>query len=121
MGGLIGGLQILVTSEVSWFDDYFMSVDYSSLVIVLMGMSMGFGAVAGDAIKSFFKRQVGIAPGKSWVPFDQIDFVVGGLIASLPFFTLSLGQYALGVLIALVLHPTINLLAWLLRMQEKPY
>ena len=32
----------------------------------LTGAWLGFGAIAGDAVKSFFKRRVGIAPGKPW-------------------------------------------------------
>lgn len=44
---------------------------------LLPGLLMGLGAGVGDAIKSFFKRRVGIAPGASWLVFDQIDFLIG--------------------------------------------
>jgi CDP-2,3-bis-(O-geranylgeranyl)-sn-glycerol synthase len=30
-------------------------------------------------VKSFFKRRLGIAPGKPWIPADQLDYVVGAL------------------------------------------
>ena len=33
-------------------------------------------------MKSFFKRRRGIEPGASWIPFDQIDLVVGALAMS---------------------------------------
>lgn len=33
--------------------------------------------MGGDAAKSFFKRRVHVPPGKPWVPFDQLDFVIG--------------------------------------------
>jgi CDP-2,3-bis-(O-geranylgeranyl)-sn-glycerol synthase len=36
--------------------------------------------MAGDSAKSFVKRRVGIAPGQSWVPFYQLDFVIGALV-----------------------------------------
>jgi CDP-2,3-bis-(O-geranylgeranyl)-sn-glycerol synthase len=36
--------------------------------------------MAGDSAKSFLKRRRGIPPGESWVPFDQLDFVIGSLI-----------------------------------------
>jgi CDP-2,3-bis-(O-geranylgeranyl)-sn-glycerol synthase len=36
--------------------------------------------MAGDAVKSFLKRRAGIRPGRPWIPFDQIDFVVGELV-----------------------------------------
>lgn len=47
---------------------------------LVLGVGCGLGALGGDSIKSFFKRQLNIAPGRSWVPADQLDFVVGGLI-----------------------------------------
>jgi CDP-2,3-bis-(O-geranylgeranyl)-sn-glycerol synthase len=50
-----------------------------------LGFTCGFGALGGDALKSFLKRQLGIAPGRSWIPADQFDFVLGGL-AGLSFF-----------------------------------
>lgn len=47
------------------------------------GAATGFGALMGDAIKSFFKRRLNIPSGVSWIPFDQIDFILGAtLIAS---------------------------------------
>lgn len=41
------------------------------------GLLLGFGTLVGDAVKSFFKRQIGIAPGDSWIGPDQLDFMVG--------------------------------------------
>ena len=38
---------------------------------------MGIGTGVGDAVKSVFKRRVGIAPGMSWPVFDQLDFFAG--------------------------------------------
>lgn len=48
---------------------------------IYLGALAGLGAIIGDLIKSFFKRRVGIAPGKPWLPFDQIDYIIGGLAA----------------------------------------
>ncbi len=45
--------------------------------------SLCFGALLGDLIESFFKRRVGIARGDDWIPFDQLDFLVGALGFSL--------------------------------------
>lgn len=47
----------------------------------LLGAACGLGAMIGDSTKSFFKRRLGIAPGQPWVPADQLDFIVGGLLA----------------------------------------
>lgn len=40
---------------------------------------LGLGALAGDAIESFFKRRTGRDRGAPWFPFDQLDFVVGSM------------------------------------------
>lgn len=45
-----------------------------------LGARMGAGAMAGDSVKSFFKRRRGVAPGGTWIPFDQLDFVAGALL-----------------------------------------
>ena len=48
--------------------------------IWLFGFMIGVSALLGDAIKSFFKRRVGIKPGVSWFPLDQIDWIIGILV-----------------------------------------
>jgi CDP-2,3-bis-(O-geranylgeranyl)-sn-glycerol synthase len=45
-----------------------------------LGLRLGLGAMAGDSVKSFVKRRLGIAPGASWIPFDQLDFAIGALV-----------------------------------------
>ncbi|DAC72377.1 MAG TPA: CDP-2,3-bis-(O-geranylgeranyl)-sn-glycerol synthase [Thermoplasmata archaeon] len=44
--------------------------------------SLCFGALLGDVIESFFKRRVGKDRGQDWIPFDQLDFLVGALLFS---------------------------------------
>jgi CDP-2,3-bis-(O-geranylgeranyl)-sn-glycerol synthase len=51
-------------------------LDYGTCSLWL-GVLMGLGTGIGDAVKSFFKRQIGIAPGASWIGFDQLDFLIG--------------------------------------------
>lgn len=45
----------------------------------LFGAAMGLGALGGDLVKSFLKRRVGREPGTPWIPFDQVDWMVGTL------------------------------------------
>lgn len=50
----------------------------------LLGLAFGLGAMGGDSLKSFLKRQRGIRPGHRWIPLDQLDFVIGALICVSP-------------------------------------
>lgn len=52
-------------------------------LIFLFGAVMGFMALVGDAVKSYFKRRMGKESGAPWFPFDQLDFVVFGLLGML--------------------------------------
>jgi CDP-2,3-bis-(O-geranylgeranyl)-sn-glycerol synthase len=53
---------------------------YDKVNCALWGFLMGFGALCGDAAKSFVKRRRDIPPGHSWRPFDQVDFLLGALV-----------------------------------------
>lgn len=59
----------------SFFDYKEMYLSYS----VLPGFLLGLGAITGDLVKSFFKRQFDVKPGSRWIPWDQIDFLLGAL------------------------------------------
>lgn len=51
------------------------------LMIPIIG-SICFGALFGDITESFLKRRVGKGRGQDWIPFDQLDFIVGTLVLS---------------------------------------
>jgi CDP-2,3-bis-(O-geranylgeranyl)-sn-glycerol synthase len=44
--------------------------------------SVCFGALFGDILESFFKRRIGKKSGEDWIPFDQLDFILGALFFS---------------------------------------
>lgn len=74
IGVLIGVLATYVQSKINWSRAIFPPSDW-----LLIGLAQGFGSMGGDTLKSFFKRQIGIAPGQSWIPADQLDFSVGAI------------------------------------------
>lgn len=77
--GLIAGAQKWAYLDYAFFRD-FSIIPYGDHSAIILGILMGFGALAGDAVESFFKRRVNIRPGKPWIPFDQLDFVIGALL-----------------------------------------
>lgn len=117
---LVFWLQQVLVAELSWADWLANGLDYSSFPVLLVGPLFAIGALGGDAIKSFFKRQIGIKPGATWIPFDQVDYIIGGALAVLPFIRFSLRQYVLLVVIwtALVLLSTY--IGWRLKLKDQP-
>ncbi|MDP3725464.1 MAG: CDP-archaeol synthase [Nanoarchaeota archaeon] len=84
------------------------------------GFLLGAGAVGGDAIESFFKRQIGMRPGKSWILFDQIDWIVGALIASRGFVIIALPEILLLVGAGGLLHFLVKLGGYMVRIEKTP-
>jgi len=79
------------------------------------------GALLGDLFGAFLKRRLGIAPGGLLPVVDQIDFVIGAIVFSLP---LGLIGWELAVTI-MVLTPPIhlftNFLAYKLKLKNNPW
>lgn len=50
---------------------------YDRINIFLFGFIMGFFSLFGDLVKSYFKRRLRIKEGKEWIPFDNLDYVIG--------------------------------------------
>lgn len=92
----------------------------NSLAHFLIGASLGFGALLGDAIESFFKRQFGIASGNSWLVFDQLDYVIGAILFSFPFVRLNLLDYATVIAVYFSMHFVVSYIGFLLGFKEKP-
>lgn len=111
--------QILVGQNV-WLQDVTSVVPYDEWYAVLLGPLLGFGALGGDAVESFFKRQKGIASGRAWVPFDQLDYIIGAIIVALPFVRFSLGVYVWMIVIWFIVHVVASYVGWLLRLKERP-
>jgi CDP-2,3-bis-(O-geranylgeranyl)-sn-glycerol synthase len=117
---VILGIQQIVTKNSS-FSPYFTGgVDYASLPTLILGPLFGLGALGGDAIESFFKRRHGTKAGDRWVPFDQIDYIIGAVLVSLPFFLLTLRQYVLLFAIWFGMHLLSTYIGWLIGLKEKP-
>lgn len=122
VGSLTGGVTSIVTYLI-----YPEAINYVSLSILsptldmfFVGFSLGFGALFGDAVESFFKRRSGVKPGNTWFPFDQIDYIIGGLIFVSPFVILSWGMNLLILTTWFGMHLIFAYLFYLLGFKDKP-
>ena len=113
IGGVIAAYIQMALYNIAFFRDLSI-LNYSShLTIISVGILMGVGAITGDLIKSFFKRRFKIAPGKSFIPFDQIDFVVGAYVFIIPLIVLhNIGMgwqiFFTSIVISFILHIIVN-------------
>ena len=102
---LVFWLQQLAVANYDWAANLTSQIGgYAQLPTLVLGLLFAIGALGGDAIESFFKRQHGIPPGGGWFPWDQLDSVIGCAIAILPFIVLTPWQYVIIVALMPVLH-----------------
>lgn len=94
------------------------STAFTDFSPVVLGTLLGAGALLGDAVESFFKRRAGVAPGKSWFPFDQIDYILGAALFTYPIAPLPLYQYLLLLVVGFILHLLVNYLGYLLKLKD---
>lgn len=117
---LILGLQQYLVGHYEWARELTAQIDYQALPLFILGPLFGLGALLGDAIESFFKRQHGVAPGHSWFPFDQIDYIIGGAILTFPIARLTWWQYAWVIVLWLLLHLIASYIGYLLKLKDRP-
>jgi CDP-2,3-bis-(O-geranylgeranyl)-sn-glycerol synthase len=120
VGFIVISLQRCGYNHFEWIRNISGTINYNSLKVLWLGPLLGFGALAGDAIESFFKRQIGIKPGHTWFPFDQVDYILGALIFSLVIVTLSGFDYVLIIIIWVLIHLLSSYIGFLIGWKSKP-
>ena len=120
IGVVVVWIQQLCYSNFHWAHQISQDVDYNALNPIILGSLFGAGALLGDAIESFFKRQAHVAPGESWFPFDQSDYILGALLASSLVVTLSLQQYVVIFVIWFCMHLLSVYVGYILGVRDKP-
>ena len=96
-------------------------INYSETNALKLGFLLGTGALVGDAIKSFFKRRIGVPPGKPWVPFDQIDWIVGALIAVNLIIKIDYKSALAAIILFGLMHPIVNLIGYFLKVKKNKF
>jgi CDP-2,3-bis-(O-geranylgeranyl)-sn-glycerol synthase len=112
--GLLGALATSFGQHAIGYDTRILDGDNW----VDLGLRFGLGAMGGDSAKSFFKRRLGIPAGRPWLPFDQLDFVLGALIVVAPRATLALGDVIIVLALSFGGHVAVNHAAYWLGIRD---
>lgn len=120
MGYALGVLVAVATAAVqAMIDAPFALVDYAYWL--WLGLAFGVGAMTGDSLKSYFKRLRGLPSGARWVPFDQLDFVLGALLLTAPFVELGWIDLILILTVTLLGDIAVNWVAFHLGIKTTPW
>ncbi|MEK6963237.1 MAG: CDP-archaeol synthase [Nanoarchaeota archaeon] len=82
IAGIVLGILVAFLQKQLWeagIGRAWILINYEHLWLSL-GFWMGFGAMFGDSVKSFFKRRSSVKPGDRFMPWDQIDWILGSLV-----------------------------------------
>jgi CDP-2,3-bis-(O-geranylgeranyl)-sn-glycerol synthase len=112
-------LQLYLYQHISFIKSS-MLFNYNTINPIIFGALSGFGALFGDSVKSYFKRQLNIPPGGSWFPFDQVDYIFGGIFFISFYVRLGYLEYIALFLMWFLLHPLTTLIGYLLKLKESP-
>lgn len=120
--GILLGILVTFTQYMLYDLGHFMElsfIDYSNWLT--LGFLFGSGAIIGDLIKSFFKRRLNIKPGKPFIPFDQLDFVIGSVVFVYPVYHLTIYQVVTMLLVSFFLHILVNHGAYYLNIRKEKW
>ena len=107
VGILVGLVEVLI----------FGSIPYGTVFSILIPL----GALCGDIAGAFLKRRLDIAPGGLLPIVDQVNFVIGALLFSLP---LNIVTWQLAVTVIVItppIHLFTNFLAFKLKLKSNPW
>ncbi len=117
-------LQAVVLHDFPWFVslEYF---DYSAIHPFRFGLLLGLAATLSELPNSFVKRQLGIAEGRlgtqhRFVFFflDQADFLAGTWLVLATVMEVTAWRVLGSIAVALVAHPLITLIGYVLQMRK---
>lgn len=82
------------------------------------GAMMGICALFGDAFESLIKRRIGIASGKPFIPFDQIDYMFMCIIGTYMMVHWTMGQVIFLLVFTFFANAIANAVSYALGIKE---
>lgn len=98
----------------------FAQINYSEAPFSL-GILLGFSALFGDLVKSFFKRRWGIRPGQPWVPFDQLDFIIMAIILTAHWSNITIKDSLLTIGVVFLLTMAVQYTGYKLKLKDDKF
>jgi CDP-2,3-bis-(O-geranylgeranyl)-sn-glycerol synthase len=98
-----------------------------SVEVMLFGYPLLFlllsplGALLGDLVGAFLKRRLDIPPGGLLPVVDQVDFVVGAIVFTLPLPIISVELAVAMLIITPPIHMLTNFAAYKLKLKSNPW
>lgn len=115
--GLVVGMVFgSLTALVQWL--VWMPYEVSLSWALLFGFLAGTGAILGDMAKSLVKRAVGIPSGGPFIPFDQIDYIIGMVACTLPLYPWSVEQVGILLIFVLIANPIVSTVSYFLGIKK---
>jgi CDP-2,3-bis-(O-geranylgeranyl)-sn-glycerol synthase len=112
-GVVVGIFVAFLQSLVAWKASPWAPGDWP-----VVGLASGFGAMLGDSVKSLFKRKRHIAPGRPWIPADQLDFVIGALLLLWPLVRIDVAGVAFILVFSFVADVAVNQASYVLGIRD---
>jgi CDP-2,3-bis-(O-geranylgeranyl)-sn-glycerol synthase len=122
-GFIFGMILSILAALVIFFASEYLGIKiFSSLSnAVFLGALVGLGALLADAVKSFFKRRMGIKEGKNLLFFDQLDFLIGAFLIATPFIQFPLKFILVVITGTFILHILMNVFAFYMHLKKVPW
>jgi CDP-2,3-bis-(O-geranylgeranyl)-sn-glycerol synthase len=117
-GSLWAGVQVLIFHH-SGFIRSIYPAGFNPEFFIWLGILVSLGSVVGDAAGSFVKRRLDVASGESWFPWDQLDFILGGLLLSLPLVRLDWSFYIIIPVVWLCIHLLFGFLGYFTKLKPR--
>lgn len=111
--GIVAGVVVALVQWLVWMP-YVSSIG----VALAFGLLAGAGALIGDMVESMVKRALGIGSGRPFIPFDQIDYIIGMLLFTLPVYLWSYTDMGILLVFVLVANPVTNVVAYLIGVKK---
>lgn len=113
--GFFSGL--IVGTSVGFIESVFLGYP------IFLGLFLSFGALIGDLTGAFAKRRLGLSPGDLLPVVDQVNFIIGAILFSLPLCLQTLSWEL--IITVLIVTPPIHLLtnfaAYKLGLKSNPW